>query len=657
MTLRPARPRRLRVRSLLLLVVLVPTLGMTAMAASTAHRAFDDRRVAQQVQRRADTLADIIDARLAVGGEEAQSSVLSIAADLGISVETLSDLYGIDYRAEMRKARTVVDDNLIFTTLPALAGQRRDLRALRIAIDAGTATYEDVRAGFADMTSKLDRVWRARLAELQTTLASEEVAGVLHARANDLRPTFDALTWGGQRASASIELLRKPPDPDAVARLLDATSRYRSATESFTGRLGPRATAAWSHFQANPAARRFDLTLTEISETYLTGRTSPLAADPGAFGDAFVDGTPWAAGLTRIVRAAAADLREEAGRQERGATEALRDQLAAAALLTMLSVAGALLLARILARPVRRLQVAAHAIHEGNFDLDPLETVGPREISDTAVAFNEMATTLAAVEAHAVALVDDPDAPFLGDQLPGKTGLALQVALNRLRASIRSAEQHRRELEDAATHDGLTGLLNRTAALAMIERDLAQAGRANGIVMALFVDLDDLKPINDQHGHAAGDDALRLTAEALRASTRRSDVVARLGGDEFLVASVVADRLEVELLAERIRAAVAEQELFGRAGRIPLHCSVGMATSGPGADSVDALIHRADSASLPRQAGGRRPGGMGGSRDRRRSGRATRQSVTGRVASVRSGRRRSGSGRSPWPGTRRRQHP
>src|SRR3546814_18648043 len=75
----------------------------------------------------------------------------------------------------------------------------------------------------------------------------------------------------------------------------------------------------------------------------------------------------------------------------------------------------------------------------------------------------------------------------------------------------------------------------------MLDHDLARMERSGGTVMALFVDLDGLKPINDAHGHAAGDDALRLTAEALRAATRSADIVARIGGDEFLVAGVSPD--------------------------------------------------------------------------------------------------------------------
>jgi diguanylate cyclase (GGDEF)-like protein len=216
-----------------------------------------------------------------------------------------------------------------------------------------------------------------------------------------------------------------------------------------------------------------------------------------------------------------------------------------------------------------------------------------------------MTDTLAAVEAHAVALADEPDAPFLDDPLPGRTGRALQVALNRLRASMLMAEETRRELAHAATHDELTGLLNRGAALAMIERDLAGAARTASSVMVLFVDLDDLKLINDRHGHATGDDALRVAASALLAATRKSDVVARIGGDEFLVAGIESDRAEIERLAERVRRAVASSQVITAAGPITLRCSIGAATSGPRATAVDELIKRADAALYAAKGNGR----------------------------------------------------
>jgi diguanylate cyclase (GGDEF)-like protein len=114
--------------------------------------------------------------------------------------------------------------------------------------------------------------------------------------------------------------------------------------------------------------------------------------------------------------------------------------------------------------------------------------------------------------------------------------------------------------------------------------------------MLLFIDLDGLKSINDTHGHRAGDEAIKLAAQALRDTARTSDVVARLGGDEFLVAGAcVDDRHDLESLAERIHRAVGESTLQTDRGSVPLQCSIGVATSVPG-DDVESLIHQADEA-------------------------------------------------------------
>jgi diguanylate cyclase (GGDEF)-like protein len=340
----------------------------------------------------------------------------------------------------------------------------------------------------------------------------------------------------------------------------------------------------------------YDDTVEEVVDRVLVGTTSTLLDDPTRLQTSFANGATWATQLNELVRAAGTDLRAEGIRQADRANRDLRTNVGLAGLVTVVSIAAALQLARVVARPTRRLEEAAQAIHDGRFDLPPLEVSGPRELADTASAFNEMSSTLAAVEAHTVALADDPDAPVLGEELPGRTGRALQVALNRLRASMQAAEQHRLDLQEAATHDSLTGLLNRSAAIEVVLRDLSRASREGGAVVALFLDLDGLKEINDGHGHAAGDDALQMTADALRSSTRATDVVARLGGDEFLVTGVVHDvPAEVEALAGRIHAAVSAQVLRCASGEIPLRCSIGVALASA-TDTADTLIQKADAA-------------------------------------------------------------
>jgi diguanylate cyclase (GGDEF)-like protein len=600
----PHRSHALSLRSVLLLSVLLPTVGMLVLATLSAVEAQSERRAADRLEDDAAGLVELIEARAAIADEETASSVVSIAGDLGVGPDELTELYGVDYAAQVRAARAVVDADPVVSRQAELVGVLGRLDEVRADLDAGRATFDQVHETLAAVIDELDALWLAQFSQVSDDVETDTLSGTVHARLDALQSAFHALSDGSDRAVLAIQAVLGSDDEDTT-RLLAATFRYEAVTELFPEAFGPAAADVWQAHLDDPTTTRFESTLDGVVTSVLAGEPSPLSDDPVAFGEAFVDGATWGRNLADIVQAAGFDLRDVGTRQAEDATRDLQVQVAVAVLLTVLTVAGALALARRVTQPVQRLERAAHEIHAGRFDLDPIEPSGPRELADTATAFNDMASTLSAVEAHAVALADDPDAPVLSNELPGRTGRALQVALNRVRSSIQVAEQRRRELEKAATHDALTGLLNRAAAFEMIGRDLSRVEREGGSVMALFVDLDGLKPINDEHGHAVGDDALRRTAEALRAATRASDVVARLGGDEFLVAGVVHDgRREVDDAAERIRQRVSEQVVVSPAGEIPLRCSIGAAVGGAHA-SVESLVNDADAALYEAKRGGR----------------------------------------------------
>lgn len=587
------RRRGVRLRSLLLLVVLVPTAGMGLLSVNSALGAQDERQAASRIEEDADALAAIVDARVVLAGEQIVSAVLALAAELGQDVQALSEFMGTDYGARLREARAAVDAD---PTLAGLDAGWEGLAALREDVDAGTAGFDAVTSVFGGLTSTVDVAWRQRFARLRAVVVSATLPGSVDQRLDAAQDTFDALAAGVDELVVTGRLLLSPPNPGDLAVLLDANSRYLAITGRFPGPLGPRAQDVWLARIADPAVSAYDNTVEQVVDSVLAGTTSTLLDDPVGLQTSLANGATWATQLNALVRAAGSDLRVEGARQADRANRDLLTNLGLAGLVALVSIAAALQLARVVARPTRRLEAAAQAIHDGRFDLPPLEVRGPRELADTASAFNEMTSTLAAVEAHTVALADDPDAPVLGEPLPGRTGRSLQVALNRLRRSIQAAEQHRLDLQEAATHDFLTGLLNRSAAIEVVRRDLPRVGREGGAVVALFLDLDGLKAINDSHGHAAGDDALRMTADALRASTRASDVVARLGGDEFLVSGVVQDvPAEVEALAQRIHQAVAAQVLRCETEEIALRCSIGVALASA-TDTVDTLIQKADSA-------------------------------------------------------------
>jgi len=160
------------------------------------------------------------------------------------------------------------------------------------------------------------------------------------------------------------------------------------------------------------------------------------------------------------------------------------------------------------------------------------------------------------------------------------------------------AREHR--LRHQATHDGLTGLVNRE----LFRSRLGRRRRASdAAVMVLYVDLDGFKPVNDRWGHAAGDRLLTLLAERLLGLVRSGDTVARLGGDEFaLLCDVEAGGEVAADLARRVVAAVHEPFSLD-VGEVNVTASVGGAVAGAHTAPQD-VLHAADLAMYQAKAAG-----------------------------------------------------
>lgn len=153
------------------------------------------------------------------------------------------------------------------------------------------------------------------------------------------------------------------------------------------------------------------------------------------------------------------------------------------------------------------------------------------------------------------------------------------------------------KLEDMATHDNLTGLLNRRALYDSATRELARAQREGLPLSVIMIDLDHFKVINDRHGHLAGDQALRLAASILQRGLREYDLLGRWGGEEFLMVLPGADTMESLAVAERIRDEISRSPLhLGNGHRIAFQASFGV-TMLPRSETeirFDDLVHDAD---------------------------------------------------------------
>jgi diguanylate cyclase (GGDEF)-like protein len=172
--------------------------------------------------------------------------------------------------------------------------------------------------------------------------------------------------------------------------------------------------------------------------------------------------------------------------------------------------------------------------------------------------------------------------------LPTRARLqALRLFANQAVAALHAADKAVR-LRHEATHDTLTGLPNRRAFRTRLAREIVEAP-STGLALVLC-DMDNLKVVNDTHGHEAGDRALCTLADALRTELRRSDEAYRLGGDEFAVILPGASRLDAEHVMRRLRQAVTSSSAPPLTA---IEASFGVAVFEPG-DDPERLVARAD---------------------------------------------------------------
>lgn len=150
-------------------------------------------------------------------------------------------------------------------------------------------------------------------------------------------------------------------------------------------------------------------------------------------------------------------------------------------------------------------------------------------------------------------------------------------------------------LEQLATTDELTQLANRRGFELELNRALSRAEREEEEGVLIYVDLDEFKPVNDTHGHAAGDDVLRQVGKVLRENIREMDVVGRLGGDEFAIILTGTNREDGLLRAETLNQILNQSSVLWNNERIEISASFGIQAF-QGGDNAATLIASADQA-------------------------------------------------------------
>jgi diguanylate cyclase (GGDEF)-like protein len=568
------------VRLILVLVVALPLLATGVFTESGVLSSWSFRQHAQVVADDAAQLQTVASARAEMNPLSVPLLAVSYASHVGVSESVLDSLLkpAVPFRTQLAQGTARIAGFPTFSSTPTLREDVAELQALIPKVMDNTVSFAVAQTFMAKMSTDIDNIWYQDFNRLETDISSWQAPGSFEVHAATLRQTYEAFLAGGHEVEGSIYVLEGIGPTTAKQELIQATGDFSAATSEFTGHLSPMAQAVWGQIQHNAADQHFRGTIQQGLNVALAGSPPPFQGNVTFAGSSMAPGLHYLADLNSLVIAASQDLHNTALALASSATHRLIGEIVFLAVLVLVSVGGVIIASRVLTRPLKRLATTAGQVHSGNFAVSPLPETGPREVVTTTAAFNDMSSTLKAVEVTAMALADE-DLSHLEQlsPLPGRTGRALQASVDTLSQRIRERELQRQLLHEAATHDQLTGLFNRAAVLDHLNNDVSRRREAGETVAVLFIDLDGLKPLNDTYGHEVGDAAISSTGLALLQATGDCDVVGRLGGDEFLVVLCHDHSCDGNVTVERIHRSVSQHVVRVGDTSVPLAASVGVA--------------------------------------------------------------------------------
>lgn len=181
----------------------------------------------------------------------------------------------------------------------------------------------------------------------------------------------------------------------------------------------------------------------------------------------------------------------------------------------------------------------------------------------------------------------------------------IDILRARILVGVRILTLHSR-LHHTATHDALTGLLNRGAILELLKKSFARAERTEEHLCVILIDLDFFKSVNDTYGHLAGDSVLKQVGARLLSCVRGYDEVGRYGGEEFIIVVHGIPLENAASLAERIRSKFEEEPIFFNDSHLIVTLSLGLSQYDKTThEGIEQLLHQADIALYKAKDSGR----------------------------------------------------
>jgi diguanylate cyclase (GGDEF)-like protein len=562
------RPLAYPIGLLLAILAAVPLAGAGWFAIGHVRDASSERQQAASLGTSVERLVLLTELRTRLLDERNWFSTQGGIEEIGLNTAFVFALTGNDVPAQLERSAQEVDDLIVELELDDVA---REVAVIRSIEDDSLAAiglrYHEVEAElFIESEDTVDH-----LLESAGTLGEADqlitALRVLRASTMARQAISDEFTefFGAEFSPADQDATRV----DGVIAL----RALRFGAEDDILRLaeeGSHTHAAFRKISTDTSVETFNDAVVTMVENQLEPSDMSTTSDL----DSVLDDLDGAANIFsassaateiyfELVDAAGRDTLEASRELSSGAQQKQNQAMVMLVALGTVSLGLGLAATNVIRRPIRLLAGVASQISAGDSTARFAGAGGSIEIRAAGKALDEAAEHLQLAEQQTKALAEgDLDHPVLSQTNTGELGAALQHAVQALALSMQEREEFRRRMTHEATHDGLTGIANRNAALAQLNRGLARSRRSGSSLAVLFVDLDNFKGINDNHGHRSGDTVLRTIAQRMVNGVRDGDHVGRLGGDEFVVivepvygvdeALTLAERL-LETLTEPIK--------------------------------------------------------------------------------------------------------
>jgi diguanylate cyclase (GGDEF)-like protein len=595
-----------RIRSYVGVLVLVPILGVITLAAGTLKPKISAASHARDARNRVARLTTLVNLSTALGTIQLPLAAKLGASDTGITGPFLAIMIGFDPEQLQAKAedeiRAVIsahqDDPLVRST-----GIRFE-KTLR-EITANPVSAEEVVARFRKIQSYIDMAWEQ---ESKEAVAAEiEGSGELNIHLEVVRRSLKLGTTLQVQHETLFSLV--VPEDRNLFDLRALMAALRAQEKSLLKEL--------NELEARHPDRQFELntfatstqtkTLTKQIDSIISGVVLNLkTTGKDRISEAIKNGIGRSASINTFIFHALEDANQAAVQLEQKTNTVLWQTIGMALAILAITFLVAAKVSIAVTDPLRALASRARRVAAGHLDIEANADRGPHEVRVVGGVLDDLVSNLQRLQGQASAVATGSlDAAILTEKVPGPLGDSLSASVTRLVRSVRERDELQELLAQQATHDSLTGLPNRAAALLAVEQAMGRSKRRTDSLAVLFLDLDDFKRANDERGHAVGDIALQITAARILETVRTGDVVARLGGDEFLVvAEAIESLVAIRDLAERIVEAVSmPMDIEG--GRVRVGASIGFAVPDSATENAGELLRRADLAMYQAKNNGR----------------------------------------------------